>query len=115
MHPILAESLDGWLFAAALMFGGLAASLLALGALFPAWRGDRWRTIAFIAPALIVTLLVTLFAAYGYITDGVGDPDSSIADFIAPWVFLAGPSFVTSLSAALVLWIRSKKRMKDAG
>jgi hypothetical protein len=106
MHPIFAEALGGWIFAAAMMFGGLAASLLSLGALFPAWRGDRLRTITFVAPAFIVTLLVTLWIGYGYITDGLRDPRFSISDFMMPWLFLAGPSFATTLLAILVLWFR---------
>jgi hypothetical protein len=36
MHLILAENLNGWLFAAAVFFGGLLASLLGLAALIPA-------------------------------------------------------------------------------
>ena len=106
MPVIFAEALDGWLFAAALMFGGLAASLLALGALFPAWRGNRSLTFALAAPAIIVVLLVTLWIGYGYVTDGLRDPSFSVSDFMMPWLFLAGPSLATSLLAILVLWFR---------
>jgi hypothetical protein len=113
MHPVLAESLNGWLFAALVFFGGLAASILALGALVPARRRNRRLTIALSAPAFIVGLLVTLGTGYGFITDGMRDPDYSIRDFAMPWLVMAGPAFGTSLLAMLVLWF-SSRRTPDA-
>jgi hypothetical protein len=89
-------------------FGGLVASVLALGAVVPAWRGNRVRTIALAAPALVVVLLVTIWTGYEYLTDGLRDPDLSIDDFVAPWLFLAGPSFAASLLAISVLLLRKR-------
>jgi hypothetical protein len=106
MHPILAENLNGWLFAAALFFGGLLASILALCALIPAARRNRARTLALAAPALIVGLLVTLWTGYGFITDGMRDPSYSLRDFFTPWIMFAGPPLACGLLAVAVLWIR---------
>lgn len=113
MQPILAENLDGWLFGAAVLFGGLLASVLALCALVPARKNNRPLTFALAAPAFVVALLVTLCAAYGFITDGLHDPDSSIGDFAVPWLMLAGPSFATSLLAIIVLSLSAKKNPEE--
>ena len=106
MHLILAENIDGWLFGAALFFGGLLVSILALVALVPAARRNRAATFALAAPALLVGLLVTIWVGYGFITDGLRDPDYSIRDFLAPWFMLAGPPLACGLLAVAVLWIR---------
>lgn len=85
------------------MLAGLFASLLALAAIVPAWRRQRLRVIALVAPAFIVVVLITLWTTYEYFTIGVGDPDTSFSDFAAPWFFLAGPSFLAGVLAMLVL------------
>jgi hypothetical protein len=109
MHPILAENIDGWLFGAAVLFGGLIASVLALCALVPARQRNRRLTFTLAAPALVVGLLVTLWAGYGFITDGLHDPDYSVSDFAIPWLVMAGPSFATSLLAIIVLGLSTRK------
>ncbi len=106
MQIILAESLNGWIFAHFLTLGGLFASLLALGAIIPAWKRHRLRAVTLAAPAFIVVVLVTLWAAYEYFTVGLGDPDVSLSDYSEPWLFLAGPSFATGVLAMLVLLFR---------
>ena len=106
MHFILAENINGWLFAAAVFFGGLLASILALAALVPAARRNRAATFGLAAPALLVGLLVTIWAGYEFVTDGMHDPDYSIRDFLAPWFMLAGPPLACGLLAVAVLWIR---------
>jgi len=108
MQPILAESLDGWLFAGMVFFGGLIASALALCALAPARQGNRPLTITLAAPAFVVAMLATLLLAYGVITDGLRDPDYSISDFAIPWLMLAGPPLATSVLAIAVLWFRTR-------
>lgn len=108
MHLFLAESLDGWLFAAAALLGGLLTSLLALAALVPARQRNRPLTFALAAPAFVVVLLVTLWVGYGLITDGLHDPDYSLADFAVPWLIMAGPSLATGLLAVAVLWVRTR-------
>jgi hypothetical protein len=108
MHPILAEALDGWLFAAAAFFGGLAASLLALVALLPAWRGNRRRTVFLTTPAFVIGLLATVWIGSGFLTDGLKDPDFSMSDFMSPWLAMAGPSLTAGFLALLVLWFRRK-------
>src|SRR5438552_7113897 len=108
MNVIIAENLNGWLFAAMIFFGGIIASLLALGALFPASCGKRSLTFTLAGPAFIAGILITLWFGYGYITDGLHDPDYSPRDFLMPWLFLAGPPLATSLLALLVFWSRNK-------
>ena len=109
MSPILAENIDGWLFAAAAFFGGLIAAVLALCALAPAWKRNRRLTFALASPGFAVVLLMTLWMGYGFITDGLHDPDYSISDFAGPWVIMAGPSLVTSLLAMVVLALRVRR------
>ena len=109
MHPILAENIDGWLYAAAAFFAALAASALALGALVPAWRGNRPLTVGLVLPALVVALLATLWIGYGFVSDGLRDPDYSISDFLIPWVTMAGPALATSLLSLGVLLVRRRR------
>ena len=108
MPSILAENLDGWLFGAALFFGGLLVSILALVALVPAARRNRAGTFALAAPALVVGLLITLWVGYGFITDGLRDPDYSIRDFLTPWLVMAGPPLACGLLAVAVLIFRTR-------
>jgi hypothetical protein len=109
MHAILAENLNGWLFGAAVLFGGLLASVLALCALVPARQGNRGWTWALVSPAFVVGLLVTVGAGYGMVTDGVRDGDYSVGDFAIPWLVLAGPSLATGLLAVVVLGLRMRR------
>jgi hypothetical protein len=112
MHLILAENLNGWLFAAAVFFGGLIASVQALCALVPAWQGNRRSTLVLVTPALVIGVLVTLGAGYGFITDGLHDPGYSLSDFAAPWLMMAGAPVATSLLAIVVL-VFSTRRSTD--
>jgi hypothetical protein len=101
------DHIGGYMFAAAVFFGGIGASVLALFALFPACRGDRSRTLVMAAPAFALGLLLTLSFGYACITDN--DPNSSKGDWVAIWTALAGPSLATSLLAILVLRSRRKQ------
>jgi hypothetical protein len=112
MHPILAENLNGWLFAAAVFFGGLIASVLALCALVPAWRGNRRSAFVLASPALVIGVLMTLWGGYWFITDGMRDPDYSLSDFVLPWLVMAGAPLATSLLAIVVL-VFSTRRSRD--
>ena len=109
MAPILAESLDGWLYAAAAFFGGLIASALALCALIPAWQRNGRLAFALAAPAMVVVVLVTVWVGYGFITYGLRDPDSSPVDFAILWLLFAGPPLAASLLASVVYWFRTRK------
>jgi hypothetical protein len=113
MHPILAENINGWLFAAAVFFGGLITSALALCALVPARQRNRRLTFALAAPALVFALLITLWTGYEFITEGLQDPDYSMRDFAIPWLVMAGPSVVTGLLAIAVFGL-STRRSTDA-
>jgi hypothetical protein len=103
MHGILAENLDGWMMGAVGFLGGLPASVLALGALFPAVQRKRGWTFALATPAFVVGLLGTVWVGHRFITIGLHDPGYSFSDFLNPWLMLAGPSLATSLLAVVVL------------
>jgi len=109
MHVILADSIDGGILAILIFGGGLAAALLALAGLFPAWHGSKLAALCLIAPAFIAGVAVTCWLAY--CSKDVGhDPDFEfVHDILMPWIFLAGPALFTSLLAALVLLLRSRK------
>ena len=109
MPHILAENITGWLIAAAVFFGGLLAALLALGAIIPAFQGNRKLTLALISPAALAVVLATLWIGYGYLTDGLHDPDYSIDDFLIPWSMFAGPPLVAGLLAVFVLWLKMRQ------
>lgn len=112
MHLILAENLNGWIFAAGILLGGLIATVLALCALAPAWQRNRRLTVILIAPALVIGMLITIWLGYGFITDGLHDPDSSVSDFVLLWLLMAGPPLATSLLAIVVL-VFSSRRVTD--
>jgi hypothetical protein len=114
MHPILAENLDGWLFGALLLFGGIIASVLALCALVPARRRNRRLTFILVAPAFLIVVLVTGMMIYAFITDGLHNPDYSFSDFAIPWLMLGGPSFATGLLALAVLRHRMRTPRQSA-
>lgn len=108
MHLILADEVTGGLLAAAAFLGGLLAAVLALGALVPAWQRNRRLTLALVMPAFLVVLLVTLGVGYGYVTDGLRDPDYSASDFVLPWVMFAGPALASGLLVVGVLALRMR-------
>ena len=106
MFLILADNIDGGLYAAAALFGELVATALALCAVVPARQRKGWQTLAMTAPAMIVTLLVTIYIGYGYVTFG-RDPDFSLSDFAGLWLIGAGPPLATSLLAIVAFWLSS--------
>ena len=111
MPILLAEDIGGWLLAAADLFGGLAASVLALGALIPAFKRNLPLTIILSAPALLLGTVVTVWLGYGIVSSGLPDSDFEIGhDLIMPWAVMAGPSLVTSLLAMTVVWYKRSKR-----
>jgi len=111
MGVILAEDIGGWLVAAAALFGGLAASVLALCALIPAFKRNLLLTLVLSAPALVLGIDVTVWLGYGFVSSGPPDSDFDLAhDLIMPWTMMAGPSLVTGLLAmAVVLYKRNKR------
>lgn len=102
MHILLADSIDGGILAILFVLGGLVASVLALIALVPAFQGSWKQALVFCSPALIYGLGMTVYFLYGYLTDGLHDPDAEPRDFILPWAFMAGPALATGLLAILV-------------
>ena len=71
-----------------------------------AGRGNRTTTLAMAAPAFLIGLAITAAVCYGFVTDGLRDPDYTLRDFLAPWLVFAGPPLATSLLAVMVLWLR---------
>jgi hypothetical protein len=110
MHVMFAEDIGPWLAAGALLFGGLGASVLALGALFPASRGNRPLTVGLIAPAIIMVILTTCWLAQGYFQREGHDREEIIDNYVRPWFFMAFLPLITSLLACLVLWFKRRKR-----
>ncbi len=109
MHNILADEVTAGLMAAAAFLGALLASILALCALVPAWKRDRRLTFALVAPAFLVVLLVTIGAGYGFVTDGLRNPDYSAGDFVIPWAIFAGPPLAAGLLAVGVLALSMRR------
>jgi len=108
MHFILAENFNGLGAVMLGLAGAVLASLLALFALAPASRGNRAATLAMAAPALLIGLAMTAAVCYGFVTDGLRDPDYTLRDFLTPWLVFAGPPLVTSLLAVTILWLRRR-------
>ncbi|HWF18143.1 MAG TPA: LPXTG cell wall anchor domain-containing protein [Verrucomicrobiae bacterium] len=80
-------------------------------ALYPAVRGNKPVTFILITPAVLAVLAITTWLGYGYVADGLHDPDFEFGnDFLMPWILLAGAPMGTSLAAVFVLWFRRKKR-----
>lgn len=109
MNVMLADSIDGGILAMLLVCGNLVTAVLALCALVPASHGNRTMTFTLAAPAFVCGLLITLYLIYGYVRDGLHDPDCDLSDFMIPWAVMAGPALVTSLFAAFVLWRKQAK------
>ena len=109
MHVILAEDIGGWLVAGALLLGSLATSVLALGALFSAYRGMRAMTLCLIAPAAIMAILAVCYFADAYVHREFHDHEEIMANYIQPWLLMGLPPLATSLlSGGLLLWKRCK-------
>ena len=104
MPAFLAESLDGWLLGAAMLFGGLVASVLALGAIVPARKGNRRLTLMLAGPAFFVVVIDSLWLGYAWASSGLHDSVYSVRDLAVPWVIMAGPSLVTAVLAMTVYW-----------
>ena len=106
------EAAGGWLLAAGAIFGGLGASVLALGALIPASKGNRPLTLTLSAPAFVLGVAVTAWLGYGYFKDSLHDSDFEIGhDLIMPWAVMAGPALVTGLLAMTVLWYKRGRQL----
>jgi TRAP-type C4-dicarboxylate transport system permease small subunit len=107
---MLAEDIGGWLVAGGLLFGGVGASLLALGALVPASRGNRSLTVLLVAPAIIVVLLTTCWLGYGYAQTESSVHEEVMDNFVKPWFLMASLPLATSVVASMVLWFKKRPR-----
>ncbi|HZV34374.1 MAG TPA: hypothetical protein VFB72_07325 [Verrucomicrobiae bacterium] len=109
MHVMLADSIDGGIFAILVLFCGFAASLLALIALVPAARGNKPATFVLVLPALLVGLAITYWLGAMYIKDGLHQTGSEFRDMLMTWIVLSGAPFGTTLLSILVLWYKRRK------
>src|ERR1700722_13212834 len=115
MNVMLADSIDGGIFAILVLLLGGIASIIALIGLVPARQGNRPLAFLGVSPAASGVIVITGWLGYqffftGYKTDG----DINIMDFIGSWVILAGLPFVASGTTLLVLWRRRKRQQQAA-
>jgi hypothetical protein len=111
MHPILAEAVGGMLIAGVLMYGGLAASVLALFALSPAARGHRSSTFKLIAPAVVVGFVNLCLWGFWFVKIICeGHPEMLLSYSLQWFVYFTAP-LGTSLLAVIVLQRRKRKEM----
>ena len=109
MHVMFAEDIGGWLVAGALFLASLVSSVLALGALYPAFRGMQSLTLRLIAPAIITTVLAIYYFASAYMHREFHDHEEIILNYVQPWLLMGFPPLATSLlSGGVFLWKRRK-------
>ena len=108
---MLAEDIGGWLFALLVMAGGLVASVVALIALVPAFRGHWQLAIALSVPAVAVGLLVAAWMVYSFFSSGsMRDPEADVVhDFFMPWAVMGGPALVTGMLGMTVAMVKRKR------
>ena len=115
MNIMLADDIDGGIFVIMILFVVAVTCLLALGALFPAARGNRMPALALSVPAFLAGILVTVWLAVGFISDRMHETQIEpisigLSYLVMPWLVMAGPPFATSLLAISVLWFKKNKR-----
>lgn len=103
MHVILAENLDGWLFAAMLLFGGLGAAALGLVGIAPALLGKRKLALALIIPALVMGIWTIGWLMRGYSLQTTHQNDDVMEDYIKPGLIMAGPPLVAVIAVLGIL------------
>ncbi len=113
MHILLAEDIGGWLAAGLLLLGGVASTVLALGALYPASKGMRSLVITLIAPAVIMTFLTTCYLAQAYTHRSSHDREEILINYVQPWFFMAFPPLAASvLVGSILVWKRRQKKSR---
>jgi hypothetical protein len=108
MHPILADVQGDWLTAAGLLLGGICTSLLALGAVIPAWRGKRPLTFVLAAPAFLLGVAATFWLGSGNRMGRSDTVEQTGGDAVAVWMLMAGAPLFTSLLVVSVLFLRRR-------
>jgi LPXTG-motif cell wall-anchored protein len=114
MNVMLADSIDGGIFAILVLLLGGGASVIALIGLVPARQGNRAVTFLVVSPAIIAVIAITGWLGYGCFTEVRSDPEARFTDLLAPWVILAGLPVITSGTTLLVLWRRRKRQQQQA-
>jgi hypothetical protein len=111
MSPILADDIEGGIFALSILAAGGVSSILALTALIPANRGKRPAAIALSTPAILTAVGVTVWIVWQCIKGPAqGEDRGSALNMMFFWFLFAGPSFLTGTIAILVLWAKSTPR-----
>ena len=115
MNMMLADSIDGGIFAILVLLLGGGASVIALIGLVPARQANRAVTLLMVSPAIIAAIAITGWLGYDFFLSGdKASGDRNIMDFIGAWVILTGLPFVASGTTLLVLWFRRKRRQQQA-
>ena len=115
MNVMLADSIDGGIFAILVLLVGGIVSVIALIGLVPARQGNCPITFLVVSPAAIAVIVITGWLGYQFfLTGDKTDDDRNITDFIGTWVILAGLPFVASGITLLVLWRRRKRQREQA-
>ena len=115
MNAMLADDIDGGIFVILILLVVGVTCLLALGALFPAAKGDCMPALALSIPAFLAGILVTAWLAVGFISDRMHETQIEsfrvgLSYLAMPWLVMAGPPFATGLLALSVLWFNKHKR-----
>lgn len=110
MHVMLAESIDGGIFALLVILGELAAILLALVALIPAAHGHRLLVLLLIAPAILMVIFATCWLGQSFFS---GDPEERhelASDALGMWFLFAFPPLLASVTSFSIAAYRRKRR-----
>jgi hypothetical protein len=110
MRIILAENLDGWLWAILMLAAALGTTVLALGGLAPAFLAKRALTVGLITPAFLVGVGATWSLTSSYYKVGVFDHDHLVLNLLQPWVLMAGVPFAACVITGSVLFYKTLKR-----
>ncbi len=109
MHILFAEDIGGWLAAGFLFLGAGAATLSALGALFPAAKGNSRLTIVLVIPAVVMVLWVTGYLVNAYVGRVGHDAEEIRMNYVEPWLLMACPPLVVGVAAITVLLFKRRR------
>jgi len=111
---MLAESIDGGIFALLVILGEIAATVLALVALIPAARGNRALVVVLIAPAILMVICATCWLAQLYFAADPQERQEMGSDALQMWLLFALPPLLAGLTSFLTVCYR-KKHQQSAG
>jgi hypothetical protein len=95
---MLAEDIGGWLLAGGLTFGAIVTTIMAVVAVSPAKKGNRFAATVLATPDLLVSISSTMLFGYSVI---VGDRQYF-------WLLIAFRPLIVSGLVTLAAWSPSK-------